>query len=465
MVELYSLCVMVVLAAVCCGTSHGGKAVRCASANPCSVYPTDTALLTTQHINEKGVWRIIPHHGNTRNPNSDPLSACSQPWQFPYACVINNARMLTNQDSGIYYYNYPTSTFPGQPIVMKYDPVNVIVLAPPSITSVPSLVVVSSDEHSYFNVSWYAVHTVNVTVTWTHNDTLLDCKNGSLCEVVHRDTNSISLRLTLYASTEEAAIRSQAGVYKANVSNLYGYKESIIQAEFHCAMANRIYYFSENTSIAANPGQSLDFTCKLSIGSDASLYVCFVKPTETLGELEPDIDCARCTSGGSYCYNITNHPQIMVQQVYDTCMQYASVTFRIASLKSHDSGRFYCGWIDGTQTNVTYYTNVTLAVSSRHLVSAAEKISLYIAVPLASVVVVVVAVVIAVAVYRKRQRNAPPVDDQHRGGSIVVPAPGHYGTFENINDASGSVCPSVPDRPMACPAAYDSDQQHLIQPS
>ena len=24
------------------------------------------------------------------------------------------------------------------------------------------------------------------------------------------------------------------------------------------------------------------------------------------------------------------------------------------------------------------------------------------------------------------------------GGSIVVPAPGHYGTFENINDASGS---------------------------
>ena len=107
-------------------------------------------------------------------------------------------------------------------------------------------------------------------------------------------------------------------------------------------------------------------------------------------------------------------PQIMVQQVYDTCMQYASVTFRIASLKSHDSGRFYCGWIDGTQTNVTYYTNVTLAVSSRHLVSAAEKISLYIAVPLASVVVVVVAVVIAVAVYRKRQRNAPPVDDQHR---------------------------------------------------
>ena len=78
------------------------------------------------------------------------------------------------------------------------------------------------------------------------------------------------------------------------------------------AMANRIYYFSENTSIAANPGQSLDFTCKLSIGSDASLYVCFVKPTETLGELDPDIDCARCTSGGSYCYNITNHRQVSI---------------------------------------------------------------------------------------------------------------------------------------------------------
>ena len=45
-------------------------------------------------------------------------------------CILVLLNFIDSASTGIYYYNYSTNRFP-LPIVMNYDPVNVIVLGKP----------------------------------------------------------------------------------------------------------------------------------------------------------------------------------------------------------------------------------------------------------------------------------------------------------------------------------------------
>ena len=76
-------------------------------------------------------------------------------------------------------------------------------------------------------------------------------------------------------------------------------------------MTDRVQSFTKDAYLEQYSGEPFSFQCEVHIGSGAYLYLCYVRPNETLSELNPKQDCASCVSNeAGSCYNFEHYPQV-----------------------------------------------------------------------------------------------------------------------------------------------------------